>query len=110
MKRVLPKELCIDAYSIALRTGDIAYLIRGENIKQISIHAQATLAFEFPYLLRLMNDDPKEETLDDVIISLNEMVRKADAKVGCPFKAVSFHGELTETSDNILQWEMIVDV
>jgi RNA 2',3'-cyclic 3'-phosphodiesterase len=37
------------------------------------------------------------------------MVTASDVEVGCPFKAVSYHGEIHE-SNGLLQWEMIVDV
>ena len=34
---------------------------------------------------------------------------KADIALGIPFKAVSFHGKVEEKED-VLHWEMIVDV
>jgi len=90
-------------------TGDLAFTIRGTNIHELSLHAQTALAFEFPYLRKLI-DQYNQTSLEEIIIHLNELIRKADEKVGCPFKAVSFHGEITKTSDNLLEWEMIVDV
>ena len=50
------------------------------------------------------------ETLDDVVIALNERIARMDSEVGCPLKAVSFHGEIEVLSPSLLQWEMIVDV
>lgn len=89
-------------------TADIAFLIQGENLAQIYLHAQMALAFKFPPLLPYL--DYKElNSLDEVIIHLNEIVGRADAACGTPFKAVSFHGELYRATE-VLQWEMIVDV
>ncbi|MBN9378811.1 MAG: hypothetical protein BGO14_03635 [Chlamydiales bacterium 38-26] len=89
-------------------TADIAYLIKGENLGQIYLHALAALAFRFPAFLAYKK--PKNfENLDDVIIGLNDVISETDAHIGCPFKAISFHGQL-EQDDSILKWEMIVDV
>lgn len=88
-------------------TADIAFSIKGENLGQVYRHAGLALSFKFPQLLNFL---PKKEPLDldDLIMLLNDAVCFADGVVGCPFKAVSFHGELKK--DQILQWEMIVDV
>ena len=89
-------------------TADIAYLINGEDIAQLHHHAQTALAFRYPALVPYMNQKALD-SLDDIIIDLNDMIAKADAAIGCPFKAISFHGSI-EKRDSILQWEMIVDV
>ncbi|MBA3238004.1 MAG: hypothetical protein H0T62_06590 [Parachlamydiaceae bacterium] len=90
-------------------TADIAFIIRGETLQQVYRHAILALAFRFPQLLSYMPASCDLNSLDDVIILLNEAVSLADQAVGCPFKAVSFHGEL-ENFDHISYWEMIVDV
>ncbi len=89
-------------------TADIAFLVNGENASQIHRHAQTALAFRFPALIPFMNQN-KFENLEDIILNLNDIIAKADATIGCPFKAISYHGQLQE-KDSILQWEMIVDV
>ena len=89
-------------------TADIAYLIHGENLHQLHHHAQAALAFRYPLLVNYMRSCPLGK-LEDIIIDLNDVIAKADAEIGCPFKAISFHGNI-EIRDSILQWEMIVDV
>lgn len=89
-------------------TADIAYLINGENLKQLHHHAQTALAFRYPALVRYMHPSAANHH-DDIIMDLNEMIAKADADLGCPFKAISFHGKV-EKRESSLQWEMIVDV
>lgn len=89
-------------------TADIAYLIKGENLRQIYLHAFTALAFRFPAFLAYKKTT-NFENLDDVIIGLNEGIAEADAHIGCPFKAISFHGQI-EQHHSILKWEMIVDV
>lgn len=90
-------------------TADIAYLIRGETFEHLFQHAQIALAFNFPPLLPYLQKDKKISSLDEVIMELNHVVSYADQEVGCPFKAVSFHSHL-ETKENIMHWEMIIDV
>jgi RNA 2',3'-cyclic 3'-phosphodiesterase len=90
-------------------TADIAFLIHGENLKQIHQHAQSALAFRFPALIPFMQSNDPLENHDDIIMSLNTMIAQADAAIGCPFKAISFHGQI-EPKNSVLQWEMIVDV
>lgn len=89
-------------------TADIAYVIKGENLRQIYQHALIALAFRFPAFLAY-NKQKNFDNLDDVIIGLNAVIAEADAHIGCPFKAISFHGQL-EQDHSILKWEMIVDV
>lgn len=90
-------------------TADIAFIIKGETLSQIYLHALLALAFKFPELLTYEQIAPEPASLDDIIILLNGIVADADQAIGCPFKAVSLHGELEERQ-NYLQWEMIVDV
>ncbi len=88
---------------------DIAFWVRGENYDQLYRHAQAALASVFPALLPFLTKQNGIENLDDVIIKLNELVATVDQAISCPFKAVSFHSHL-EKKDQILHWEMIIDV
>ncbi len=91
-----------------LHTADIAFIVRGNTIADINLHAEFALAFTYPELLPyLQKSDAK--SLDEVIISLNELVLRVDSEIGCPFKAVSFHGDIIAKED-VLTWEMIVDV
>ena len=52
----------------------------------------------------------KPSSIDDIIINLNEIIThcEIDEKT-LPFKAVSFHQNLTK-KNNLLNWEMIIDV
>ena len=90
-------------------TADIAFIIRGMSIQELSLHAQAALASKFPSLTRYFSDKTCTN-LDDVVIVLNEVIAAADKAEGCPFKAVSFHGNVTMDEKGLLSWEMIIDV
>lgn len=91
-------------------TADIAFRIRGETMQKLHLNAQYALAFQFPALLPYLDSTQEISSLDQSITALNGIVGKADGEIGCPFKAVSFHGEVVHEQDNTLQWEMIVDV
>ena len=82
-------------------TADIAFLVRGN----LFLHAQLALAFHYPQMIRYFDTRSIAE-LDEIVNALNAMIARADSEIGCPFKAVSFHG--TENHTN--EWEMIVDV
>lgn len=82
-------------------TADIAFRVRGD----LYLHAQLALAFHFPPLVRYFDFTPINR-LDDIVMALNATIARVDSEMGCPFKAVSFHGTQTESKE----WEMIVDV
>lgn len=90
-------------------TADIAFLVRAESMQRLQLHAQMALAFKFPQLLEYFKSVPLQTTLDEIVIALNRLITIADSEIGCPLKAVSFHGNLQE-EDKIFKWEMIVDV
>lgn len=90
-------------------TADIAFHIKGINIQQLHQHAQLALSFKDPRLLSYLSEVNTDASLEDVIMTLNETIAKMDAEIGCSFKAISFHDDLTE-ENGILTWEMIVDV
>jgi len=90
-------------------TADIAFHIWGKTITDLYFNAACALAFHFPPLIIQTLSSTPFDDLGEVVIALNELVAKTDEEMGCPFKAVSFHGEIAE-QDNLLYWEMIVDV
>lgn len=90
-------------------TADIAFRVRGESLWQLQLHAAVALSFKFPELLKHQSN-MQPQSLDDVVINLNESVSSADAEVGAPFKAVSFSGQAKSIEEGVLEWEMIVDV
>lgn len=90
-------------------TADIAFLVRGTTPQELHLNAQMALAFKYPPLIEFLSSN-FQDSLDEIIISLNEIVGKADTKFGCPYKAVSFHGKIKPDAQNVLCWEMIVDV
>ncbi len=90
-------------------TADIAFSIRGESLKQIHLNAQIALSFKHPSIIHYFADTLCD-SLDEIIIDLNRMITQIDSEEGSPFKAVSFHGEIHKDPQEILTWEMIVDV
>lgn len=90
-------------------TADIAYTIRGESLEELFYNAFSALSWRFPALLPFLPTMTDFHNLDDVIITLNESIGLADTEIGCPYKAISFHDDLKQTS-GFLEWEMIVDV
>lgn len=90
-------------------TADIAFTIQAESIIELYHHAFTALTFKFPLLLKYHREISVEADFNDVIITLNEVITDCDSEIGCPVKAVSFHGDL-RNENGVLQWEMIVDV
>lgn len=82
-------------------TADIAFIVRGN----LYLHAQLALAFHYPQMIRYF-DLREINGLDTIVTALNQILARVDGEIGCPFKAVSFHG--TKISSG--EWEMIVDV
>lgn len=91
-------------------TADLGFIIRGETIQQLYHNAFTALSFKFPNLVDFFISGDQFNHIEDLIMTLNKSVAQADCILGCPFKAVSFHGEILKISDARLQWEMIVDV
>lgn len=92
-------------------TADIAFCVRGENLRQLHYHAAIALATIDPALLEEIDNQEWEcNSLDEIIVHLNRLVTATDTAVGCGLKAVSYHGMVTEEEDGTLSWEMIVDV
>lgn len=90
-------------------TADIAFRIRGEDLSDIFLHAQLALAFKSPSLVAYISAEKQPQSLDEIIMALNQIVSISDLELGSPFKAVSYHGKLV-SKDNLLEWTMIVDV
>lgn len=90
-------------------TADLGFKILSENILELFHHAEAALAFKFPAILNFLSDEKKFNGVEDMIIALNQLISRVDSEIGCPFKAISFHGSIKEVNQ-ILEWEMIVDV
>lgn len=91
-------------------TADIAFLIRGNCLEELFLHAQSALCFCYPPLTAFAISPLQLESLIDIIIALNERISTADQEIGVPLKAISFHGDIQEETDGTLYWEMIVDV
>ena len=91
-------------------TADVAFRVYGTSMRQLGVHAQIALCFKCPQLLDYLLAVPEDITLDDLIIDLNDSISRADSGFGCPLKAVSFHGEVVQTSEGLYTWEMVIDV
>lgn len=102
----LPFPLAFEEVS---HTADLAFHIKGETMEQLHLHAEMALAFKHPPLIEYIKQVTLEKNLDDIVMALNELISISDQEIGSPFKAVSFHGDI-EKENNILKWEMIVDV
>lgn len=88
-------------------TADIAFNVYAQNFQELYLHGALAMAFKFPPFLNYLEQVPIEN-LNSAIQLLNQMIAKSDAEIGCPFKAVSYHGKVSE--EKLLKWEMIVDV
>lgn len=89
---------------------DIAFHVYGENFHQLYLHAFWALCFKHPLLLGYFQKPKEVESVEEIVIHLNQAVSRADGISGCPFKAVSFHGDIEPFGKNLLKWEMLVDV
>ena len=87
----------------------MAFHVCGETFNQLFQNAQVALAFDVPLPLGFFSQEKEFASLEEIVIGLNEVVSYADKEIGCPFKAVSFHGEIKKI-DDVFHWEMIVDV
>lgn len=91
-------------------TADVAFKVYGETLEQLQKHAWIALVFKFPELLNYCVELSKVESINGIVAGLNRVISRADEKIGCPFKAVSYHGDVKEETDGVFAWEMIVDV
>lgn len=98
----------LPAFEEIEHTADIAYIIHAEDLKSIFTHAQTALCFSFPPLLSFLTPPAEFHSIEEIVMELNEIIRRADQEIGVPFKAVSFHGKLKQ--EELYHWEMIVDV
>jgi RNA 2',3'-cyclic 3'-phosphodiesterase len=91
-------------------TADMAFQIYGETMAQVYDNACAALAFKCPALLEYIDYRFEPVSLEDVVRALNALICTADGIVGCPMKAVSYHGDAVQSDNGLYCWEMIVDV
>lgn len=89
---------------------DLAFHVYGEDVHQLYLHAFWALCFKHPLLLGYFQKPKEIESVEQIVIHLNQAISHADQELGCPFKAVSFHGEVEPFAKKFMQWEMIVDV
>ena len=106
----LKKWSFLSPFEGIFHTADVSYKIRGDDIFSLHLHAQISLSFYFPPIIQFFTPIKKREKIEDVIIDLNALISITDAKIGCPIKAISLHGQIKKIKDNILEWEMILDV
>jgi len=91
-------------------TADIAFNIKGKTYTDLLYNGFIALCFKSLAFLSYYKELKKVDSVDDVIINLNDIVTNAEIDgMHMPFKAISFHANI-EKKDEILNWEMIVDV
>jgi len=91
-------------------TADIAFIIRGKNYLDLLYSAFTALSFKTLYFMNYIEKLITIDSIDDVIICLNNIIMQAEIDgIHMPFKAVSFNTKIKQ-KDEILHWEMIVDV
>lgn len=91
-------------------TADRAFRVCAQSMAQLHINAQVALSFVFPPIIDYFSPQMRFESLDDIIVDLNHVIARADKELGCPIKAVSFHGQIQKLHLGVLSWEMIIDV
>lgn len=89
-------------------TADIEFLIHGRDLPELFRHSAFALLSRFPEGGAFYRDQAPD-SMDEIIFLLNDWIRQMDGEIGCPFKAVSWHGKIEEEG-NLMKWEMIVDV
>lgn len=90
-------------------TADIAFSLTGQSLRELYLHAAIALSFVFPPFLAFFQEQACEQQ-EDIVRWLNQMIAACDREMGCPFKAVSYHGAITQQSNQLFHWEMVVDV
>lgn len=90
-------------------TADIAYTVYGHNLDELYINAQRAISFWVANFFLFFNTK-KIDSLDDIIYYLNQTLSIMDIEMGCPLKAVSMHGQIEKAENNLLKWQMIIDV
>lgn len=108
--RSLWKRSFLEAYREIEHTADMAFTIRGENVQDLHKHAELALAHAYPPFISYMRKTPQIDSLEELIAGLNTLIAHTDSAIGCPLKAVSYHGEIKPGPHNTLEWEMIIDV
>jgi 2'-5' RNA ligase len=90
-------------------TADLAFIIRGQTMKELYDHAIMALAYKYPPILSLHAPYTPQD-LSDLIKNLNHLITRLDLDVGCPLKAVCYSGDIHAKDAKILEWKMIIDV
>lgn len=90
-------------------TADIGFHVRGNSLQELYHHGALAMSFKFPPFLSFIKQEEIQD-IQDIIRLLNKKIAECDLEIGCPFKAVSYHGKIRIDSDQMMHWEMIVDV
>ena len=90
-------------------TADIAFRVRGRNIEELKLHSFIALCFKFRPVILFHKYLREVNTIEELIMLLNEILTKVDIERGSIFKAVSFNTKIIE-KNAMLEWEMIIDV
>lgn len=91
-------------------TADLAFCVRGQSLESLALHAFMALNKACPSLFRYMQPWTEVRSFDEMVALINHSISSMDIEEGSPFKAVSYHGEIKNLENGVLEWEMIVDV
>lgn len=91
-------------------TADIAFHVRGRTYHELYLHAALALCFKYPSMTIYFSNVDALHSIEDVVAALNALVTKVDIEIGSPLKAVSYHGKVKKNTNELMEWEMIVDV
>ncbi len=91
-------------------TADRAFLLHGDNLSSLALHAQVAIAFHDPSFLPYIDKDPSIEKEEEIVAWLNTKIADADEQQGIGVKAVSYSGKGVEKRKHFYQWEMIIDI
>ncbi|NGX56578.1 MAG: RNA 2',3'-cyclic phosphodiesterase [Candidatus Anoxychlamydiales bacterium] len=91
-------------------TADIAFEVRGKDFDSLLLHSFIALCFKEFKLLKYKKNLKKVSSIDDIIIDLNEILTLMEIDgYQASFKAISFN-QKNWVKDNIIYWEMVIDV
>jgi RNA 2',3'-cyclic 3'-phosphodiesterase len=92
-------------------TADLSFKIIGTNFYEIYCNSLLALFFNDIRLIPYADINAKTSSLEDIVQSLNAMIRKMDTDIGSQYKGVCYSGHMLFNEDTKLyNWEMIVDV
>lgn len=88
--------------------GSRTWLVRGENLEQLALHAQTALAFQNPAILPFARPYPALQEIGDLEDHLNKLTRQACMEIRAPAWNVHSLEDVVQEGQ-ILVWKMRVE-